>query len=311
MNLKDLKYVIEIDKHGSISLAAKKLFVAQSNLSRAIKELEMEFDITIFQRTSKGVVATHEGQEFIAKAREILYHVDSLTNSYSRVSNKGVSLKLSVPRASYISDVFTEYVSTLNDEESIRIYYQETNTMQTIRNVLEFHYDIGIIRYNAMHESYYLSLLKLKNLQHKMILEFDYLIVTSKKCDLNNIHVRSYEQLDGYTEVALGDKRMPRGEYSGIADSEVEEQGRKKIIYTFEKGSQLEILSTIPDTYMWSSPVPQHILDRYGLVQIRCSSIAKYMKDVMIYKAEHVQKKEEKDFLDLLREKTRDYGVYY
>ena len=49
MNLTDLKYVIEIDKQGSISLAAKKLFIAQSNLSRAVKELEKEFDIIIFQ----------------------------------------------------------------------------------------------------------------------------------------------------------------------------------------------------------------------------------------------------------------------
>ena len=312
MNLTDLKYVIEIDKQGSISLAAKKLFIAQSNLSRAVKELEKEFDIILFQRTSKGVVATREGQDFIAKAKEILYQVDSLTNSYSRLSNKGVSLRLSVPRASYISDVFADYVASLQESEAMRIHYQETNSMQTIRNVTEFHYDIGIIRYNALHESYYLSLLKLKNLQHRLILEFDYLLVTSKKSIIADKHIRSYEQLEGCIEVALGDRKLPNGEYIGITEeNEGEEQGGRKIIYTYERGSQFDILATVPNTYMWSSPIPQPILDRYGLVQLRCGAFAKYMKDVMIFKEGHIQKQAKKDFLDMLREKTREYGVYF
>ena len=40
MNLTDLHYVVEIDKSGSISKAAKELYVAQPNLSKAIKHLE-------------------------------------------------------------------------------------------------------------------------------------------------------------------------------------------------------------------------------------------------------------------------------
>ena len=55
MNLTDLHYVVEIDKSGSISKAAKELYVAQPNLSKAIKHLEREFGISIFERSSKGV----------------------------------------------------------------------------------------------------------------------------------------------------------------------------------------------------------------------------------------------------------------
>jgi len=53
MNLTDLHYVVEIDKSGSISKAAKELYVAQPNLSKAIKHLEREFGISIFERSSK------------------------------------------------------------------------------------------------------------------------------------------------------------------------------------------------------------------------------------------------------------------
>ena len=55
MNLTDLHYVVEIDKSGSISKAAKELYVAQPNLSKAIKHLEREFGISIFEGSSKGV----------------------------------------------------------------------------------------------------------------------------------------------------------------------------------------------------------------------------------------------------------------
>ena len=64
MNLTDLHYVVEIDKSGSISKAAKELYVAQPNLSKAIKHLEREFGISIFERSSKGVKATRDDRNF-------------------------------------------------------------------------------------------------------------------------------------------------------------------------------------------------------------------------------------------------------
>lgn len=311
MNFTDLKYVIEIDKYGSISLAAKKMYVAQSNLSRAVKELEKEFDITIFERTSKGVVTTREGQRFLNYAKEIQYQMDSLKSTYLDLNNHGVSLKISVPRASYISEVFAEYASSLSREDNLRIYYHETNSMETIRNVLDFHYDIGIIRYNSMHEGYFLSLLKLKNLQYRLILEFDYLLLTSAKNAISDKHIRSDDDLDGCIEILLGDQRLPSGDYVDLSDNDREERYQKKVIYVYERGSQYELLSTVPDSYMWVSPVPQQILDKYGLVQKRCGAYAKYIKDVMIFRENHVQKKCERDFLDLLREKIREYGCYF
>ena len=52
MNLTDLKYIIEIDKRGSISQTAKEIYIAQPNLSKAIKNVETEFGIHIFKRSS-------------------------------------------------------------------------------------------------------------------------------------------------------------------------------------------------------------------------------------------------------------------
>ena len=54
MTLQQLKYVTTIANIGSISEAAKRLFVSQPSLTKAIKELEKEMGITIFDRTNKG-----------------------------------------------------------------------------------------------------------------------------------------------------------------------------------------------------------------------------------------------------------------
>ena len=55
MTLQQLKYVTTIANIGSISEAAKRLFVSQPSLTKAIKELEKEMGITIFDRTNKGL----------------------------------------------------------------------------------------------------------------------------------------------------------------------------------------------------------------------------------------------------------------
>ena len=91
MNLTDLHYVVEIDKSGSISKAAKELYVAQPNLSKAIKHLEREFGISIFERSSKGVKATREGQKFLEYAKRIIYEIEEMKRDCSDLGKENLS----------------------------------------------------------------------------------------------------------------------------------------------------------------------------------------------------------------------------
>ena len=72
MTLQQIRYVIAVANTNSMNEAAKQLFISQPSLSSAIKELEAEMHISIFVRTSKGVVLTSEGEEFLSYARQIL-----------------------------------------------------------------------------------------------------------------------------------------------------------------------------------------------------------------------------------------------
>ena len=56
MNMTSLKYMIEVEKCGSITNAAKKLMIGQPNLSKAIKDLELEVGFSIFVRSHKGAI---------------------------------------------------------------------------------------------------------------------------------------------------------------------------------------------------------------------------------------------------------------
>ena len=75
MNILHVKYAVEVAKAGSLNKAAQTLLIAQPNLSRSIKELESELGLTIFDRSSKGMVLTPEGEEFIGYAQNILQQI--------------------------------------------------------------------------------------------------------------------------------------------------------------------------------------------------------------------------------------------
>ena len=72
MTLQQLKYVTTVAQTGTISDAAKKLFISQPSLTKAVRELEKEMEITIFERTNRGIVISKEGETFLGYARQVL-----------------------------------------------------------------------------------------------------------------------------------------------------------------------------------------------------------------------------------------------
>lgn len=61
MNITELRYLVAIMKWGSVSAAAKQLYAAQPNVSKALKNLEEEYHLRIFERSSTGMIPTEQG----------------------------------------------------------------------------------------------------------------------------------------------------------------------------------------------------------------------------------------------------------
>ena len=180
MNFLHLKYLIEVEKYESISKAAQHLYINQPRLSKIIKEIEEEANIKIFERHNKGVVPTTKGREFLSQAKKIVQEVDYLKNMYQDDPHK-LNLDICVPRSSYISEAFIEYLKMDNNmKKKLNLNYRETNSFDTIQNVYDGENNLGIVRFPLRDQDYYFNILNLKELTYEKLFTFDYQILISK-----------------------------------------------------------------------------------------------------------------------------------
>ena len=305
MNILHMKYAVEVSRLGSLNKAADALFIAQPNISRSIKELEAHLGITIFDRSAKGMVLTPEGEEFISYAQSILKQIDDVEDLYKQGSPKKQKFSISVPRACYISDAFAEFSKCLSDEPA-EIFYKETNSQRTIKNVLDNDYKLGIIRYAENYDKFFKSMLEEKGLSYEMIAEFSYVIIMSRDNPLAVKEEITFEDLAPYIEIAHADPYVPSLPLSKVVKDELPDNINRRI-FIFERASQFDLLSENTDTFMWVSPASQKILDRYGLVQKKCVDNRKIYKDVLIYREGYKLSKLDKQFITELCESKRKY----
>ena len=283
MNTTYLNYALEIERVGSISQAAQNLYMAQPNLSKAIRELEKELGFTIFKRTAKGVRPTEAGTEFLYHARQIMEQVGAVERISQRIGTDKLKHKISIPRGSYIVDGFTSFLSELELEKGMEVTINETNALGTISNVADRGYNLGIIRYQMLDETHYLTMLKNNHLTYETIWEFEYVLVMSKNHPLANKETITPEDLSEYTKITHGDIELP---HVRRINHEAEMTPRN-VIYVYERGSQFDLLTNVPTTYMWVSPIPQKLLDKLQLVQRICRAEDNLYKDVMIFREDY------------------------
>ena len=110
MTFQQLTYVVEISKCGSINKAAHKLFLSQSGISTAVRELEEELGIKFFVRSNRGVEFTPEGKEFLGYAVSLLEQKQRIESLYgeSRSTIAPVHFSVSTQRYPFTEDAFLE-----------------------------------------------------------------------------------------------------------------------------------------------------------------------------------------------------------
>ncbi len=305
MNILHMKYAVEVAKVGSLNKAAETLLIAQPNISRSIKELEADLGITIFDRSSKGMFLTPEGENFIGYAKNILKQIEQVEDIYKNGSVKKQKFSISVPRACYISEAFAQFSKSLSFDPA-EIFYKETNSQRTINNILNHDYKLGIIRYAENYDKYFKTMLEEKGLSYEMVTEFSYSLIMSADSPLAELDEITFDDLTDYIEIAHADPYVPSLPLSKVVKEELPDNIERRI-FIFERASQFDLLSENPDTFMWVSPAPQKVLDRYNLVQRKCVDNKKVYKDVLIYKNGYKLTKMDKQFITELCESKRKH----
>ncbi len=305
MNILHMKYAYEVAKHGSLGKASEKLFIAVPNLSRSIKELEADLNITIFDRTAKGMRLTPDGEQFMNYAKSILGQIEEVENVYKEGCTPKQKFSISVPRACYISDAFAEFTRSLSSEDA-EIFYKETNSERAINNILNHDYKLGIVRYAENYDQYFRQMLEEKGFSYETVVEFSYRLIMSKNHPLAKKEEISYDDLCEYIEIAHADPYVPSLPMSKVIKAELPDNIKRRI-FIFERASQFDLLSKNNQTFMWVSLTPDSVLERYDLVQKKCAENKKIYKDVLIYKSGYKLTKLDKDFITSLCDAKRKY----
>ena len=301
MNTLLFKYAIEIEHTRSISRAARNLMMAQPNLSKSIKELEDSLGFAIFERTSKGVIPTARGEVFLDYARGILSQLDCIEQLAMAGDGNVQKFSIAVSRGSYISSSIVQFAEGLDSGSGIDLDIRETSSMDVINNVSRGRYNLGIIRCRSIYEQYFSDFLAQHRIASEAIWDFQYLALMSRRHPLANETVIVPKDLQPYIEIVHGDTMIPYLPAEAGANQHQPAPVSKKI-RLYERCNQFEMLSHITGSFMWGSPIPEDMLQRYGLIQRKCDFADNSYKDLLIYPQGYHLSAIEKRYVDVLRD---------
>lgn len=165
MEIRDLRYFVEIAEVKSMRKAAASLYVSQPNLTRAVKSLEAEIGEQIFKRTNRGVELTEFGEGLYYYAQSILKQVDEIAKMRLE-SKKYVEAKVSVAIGGIIlrDDMMLQYYETIKANHT-SISLLETSVEKVVNYVEGGKADIGIVSVNNVQIRAFRKLAELKDLE--------------------------------------------------------------------------------------------------------------------------------------------------
>ncbi len=115
MTLQQMEYIVAVDKYRHFAKAAESCGVSQSTLSSLVQKLELELDVTIFDRNSHPVSPTSVGEEIISRAKRVLFDAAQVRELVATRKGEAVgkiSLGISATVAPYLLPKMLKYLST-------------------------------------------------------------------------------------------------------------------------------------------------------------------------------------------------------
>ena len=214
MTLQQLKYIVTVAETGNITEAAKRLFISQPSLTNAVRELENEMQVTIFNRTNKGVVVTNEGDVFLSYARQILEQVGLLEEKYLNVKERRPRFSVSCQHYSFAVNAFVDVIKAF-DANQYDFTLRETQTYEIIEDVSKLRSEIGILYVSSKNEEIIGKLLKQNDLVfQELFIAKPHVFIYSKHplAERENI---ALEELEEYPYLSF-----EQGEYNSFYFSE-------------------------------------------------------------------------------------------
>lgn len=196
MTIQQLQYVLEISKTGSVSKAAKNLFLSQPNISSAIKNLESELGIAIFERTPMGMQLTPSGVKLVKKASSIMRDIEEITSGISE--EQDCTFRLVYPR--YVPafeafwDLCTQYQEMANLHFSCYIGDGEKQVEALYRDLcdLVIYVETGSSSFARLCSDLHATYVKLKDVKFSIQLSEDHPLLKKPEFDPDELKKYPY-----------------------------------------------------------------------------------------------------------------------
>ena len=238
MTLQQLRYIVMVAETGTITEAAGKLYISQPSLTNAIHELEKEMNITIFNRTNKGISVSKEGEDFLSYARQILEQAAILEDRYKYGNGGRKQYCVSTQHYSFAVNAFVDLIKQFGQDE-YDFSLRETQTYEIIEDVARLRSEIGILFINDFNEAVIRKILKAYELEFHELFTARPHVFISRKHPLAESSVIHNEQLEEYPYLSF-----EQGEHNSFYFSEeiFSETARKKNIRVRDRATLFNLL---------------------------------------------------------------------
>lgn len=170
MTLQQLKYISMVEKCGSFSKAAQKLYVSQPSVSSLVHALEEELGITVFTRSSSGIAITNEGRQLLKLSNKLLRDADYIDEYFQRsAEGPKPSFFISSQHYDFVVSAFEEFVGGL-DADRYTLGLNQNQTSVVIESVCKQSSDLGVIFLSDVNRRHMERLLEDNNLAfHRLV----------------------------------------------------------------------------------------------------------------------------------------------
>ena len=189
ISVKQLRYFVEIVAAGSYTRASERLYIAQSALSRQIKDLEEEMDVQLLRRDAKQIELTLAGQDFYDKARKILDDLEQAI-SQARYIDKGErgAIRLlhssSVPLSAPLGPVLSK---TLGDFPGVTLEISQGSSEHQALEIEEGRADIGLARLPILRKHPHLETVTLYQEKLVVAVSLDHPLAQQSSVDIDSL----------------------------------------------------------------------------------------------------------------------------
>lgn len=238
MTILQLKYVIAIDEECIMRRAADKLHVSQAGLSIAVRELEKEIGIKIFERVHNGVVTTAAGSTFLAYARRAVEAYEQVEKKLGCAHSLKQSFSVSMQHYTFAVNAFIDLVKEFGCD-NYQFSVKETQTSQVIEDLKTMRSEVGVIAVSDYNRGRFEKIFSDSALEFHKLFDCDSYVYLWKNHPLADCGELSLEDLQDYPCMVFdqGDNSSFYYKEEALATYDY-----KNVINTSERATSMELM---------------------------------------------------------------------